>query len=319
MTTDEKILEAATDWLLMIEEDASVLTSDAFEGWLHSSPAHLQAFADVSDTWEDVVPERLGVTAHELVLRRKISTLFHLPAIKTAGFAIATCVALLCMVVAYPHLVPPRAEPQFYQAGIGEIRTIELADASTLYVDTDTSAEVIQSAESRLVTLDHGRVFVKVNSADPRVFKVTAGRMAFTATGTAYAVRILDAGYRLDVYEGTVEIRRDGRLLGAVRAGEGARVSGFTVNRFAVPTTPGMPRPEWTNNRIVFTATPLAEAVAEFNRYSRREIVLGSHHLGNEPVSGTFALNDVEAFLQAVTVIVDAPLHETGGTVTIGK
>jgi transmembrane sensor len=319
MTINEKILETATDWLLLIEEDASVAVSEPFERWLHASPLHIRAFSRVSNTWERMAPERLGLAARLLVLWRRGASLFRVPGVKASGLSLASCMALAGLFIIYTSLAPLSGDPAFYSAGVGEVRTVTLADTSTLYLDTDTSASVRLSSSNRIVALDRGRVFVDVNSQDPRTFKVTAGQIAFTATGTAYAVRALDAGYRLEVYEGTVEIRRNGRLLGAVRAGAGARVSGFAIDRFTIPSHTGETSPDWTRNRIAFTATPLAEAIAQFNRYSRKTIILGDTTLGDRPVSGTFALNDVDAFLQAVTLIVDTPLHENDRTVIIGK
>ena len=220
MQIDQDIYEAATDWLLMIEDDPTVLESAAFEGWLYASNVHMTAFADVSDSWDTLAPAQLGLAAYCLVLWRRLAGLWHglsFPAPRRAGFALASVVAFACLAAVYVTQGPATDTPVYYSAALGEIRTIELADNSTLYVDTGTSAKVLQTAENRIVDLEHGRVFVDVNGADHRVFKVTAGRMAFTATGTAYSVRALDVGYQLDVYEGTVEIRRDNRLLGCCR------------------------------------------------------------------------------------------------------
>ena len=44
----------------------------------------------------------------------------------------------------------------------------------------------------------------------------------------------------------------------------------------------------WTQGRLEFDATPLAEVVAEANRYSTRKLRLGDAALAGMPISGTF-------------------------------
>ncbi|WP_417449827.1 FecR family protein [Kordiimonas sp.] len=311
--------EAAADWLLMIDEDPNVRVSEAFERWLYASPSHLQAFVEVSRSWDAVAPERLGYIAHVLVAVRKVASLRQralFPSRHQVGFALAGVAALVCAAIIYMTQAFPTGAKSFYHAEVGEIRSIELADYSVLYLDTDTSAAVEHSSDSRIVTLEYGRVFVDVNGADPRVFKVMTGPLAFTATGTAYSVLTQPGGYCLEVYEGTVEIRRDQRLLGTFHAGEGAQVLGYAVNRFDVSTS-RTEQPDWTRNRVVFEGTPLAEAVAKFNRYSHKKIVLSAFVKHDMPVTGTFALNDVDAFLGSVEVILGANIRETDNKVLI--
>jgi transmembrane sensor len=49
---------------------------------------------------------------------------------------------------------------------------------------------------------------------------------------------------------------------------------------------------------VVFHETPLAEAVAEFNRYNNRRIIIEDPALANIPVSGNFRATNVDAFVR---------------------
>ena len=316
-------MDAAADWLLLIAEDPGVRVSEPFERWLHAAPENLRAFAQVSNSWAATAPERLGFFSSLLLLHQRGARLWRslMPsgAGRRAGFALAGITALVCLALVYVLVPSATLPPAYYSAPTGTVRTVELADKSTLYIESGTDTRVVMARNSRTVELDHGGVFVKVNGRDSRIFKVVSGPTAFVATGTAYSVRTYEGGPRLQVYEGTVEIRRESRLLGAVHAGEGARVDGYALTRFPVHVTPDMPRPDWTRNRINFDTTPLADAVSEFNRYSRKRIVLLGDGLPQESVSGTFALNDVEAFLHSVTIVAGARLRETDTTIYISR
>jgi transmembrane sensor len=59
----------------------------------------------------------------------------------------------------------------------------------------------------------------------------------------------------------------------------------------------------WTTGRLRFRETPLAEAVAEVNRYSQTKIVLEARRVEAERVSGVFDTGDTKAFVSAVTEI----------------
>lgn len=56
----------------------------------------------------------------------------------------------------------------------------------------------------------------------------------------------------------------------------------------------------WQQGRLEFTDTPLAEVVAEFNRYNRHQLAIGDPSLRSEPFGGTFAPQGYEAFLEVL-------------------
>ena len=54
----------------------------------------------------------------------------------------------------------------------------------------------------------------------------------------------------------------------------------------------------WQERKLVFADTPLHEVVAQFNRRNRTQLVLGDPALAARPVGGTFAAENVEAFVR---------------------
>jgi len=87
-------------------------------------------------------------------------------------------------------------------------------------------------------------------------------------------------------------------------------------------------RLEWRVPVIEFSATPLAEAVAQFNRYSRMpdgsenaRLVLAPDlsGLATEPVSGLFRANNIEAFVHLLGVNMNIASERRGAEIILRK
>jgi transmembrane sensor len=58
----------------------------------------------------------------------------------------------------------------------------------------------------------------------------------------------------------------------------------------------------WQTPRLQFFETPLGEAVAEFNRYNSRQLVLGDTALAPEPIGGTFRVDNIDGFVRLIEI-----------------
>jgi transmembrane sensor len=54
---------------------------------------------------------------------------------------------------------------------------------------------------------------------------------------------------------------------------------------------------------LVFDGTTLADAAAEFNRYSRIKLVVADAKVGLLTINGTFRTNNLQAFVDATQVV----------------
>ena len=59
----------------------------------------------------------------------------------------------------------------------------------------------------------------------------------------------------------------------------------------------------WTRGRLVFESTPLAQAVAEINRYSSRPLRLGDPTLEGLLIGGSFMAGDSAATAAAICAV----------------
>jgi transmembrane sensor len=83
----------------------------------------------------------------------------------------------------------------------------------------------------------------------------------------------------------------------AIEAGSEAHASGGKIQVAPVSELRMRELLSWRTGHLVFLDTALPDAVAEFNRYSKRRIVIQSASLRDIRIGGSFRATDVEGFL----------------------
>jgi len=193
-----------------------------------------------------------------------------------------------------------------YSTGIGEQRTVALADGSTVFLNTDSDVRVQLSRRVRRIELARGEALFSVSHDPSRPFEVHALQGVTTAVGTQFDVELTRGGAAISVLEGTVTVGGRAAVLApvAVTAGNGVGYSqegavselrAAEVNRIQ----------GWRTQRMVFNDIALDTALAEYNRYSRKPIVLSNPAIGSRHINGVFHIGDEAAFLSAL----DQGLH----------
>ena len=187
-----------------------------------------------------------------------------------------------------------------FTTGVGEQWVVQLADGSSVRLDTDSRMKVRFSDGQRLVDLERGQAMFTVAHDAERPFVVAAGDARVTAIGTVFDVQRQASGVSVTLVNGAVDVTRVASAQKPMRlaAGHEARVTAAgTVSRpVDVPIATS-----WTEGRIVFRDTPLSDAVAEVNRYLTAKVVLESQGLATVPVNGVFKTGDRDAFVAAAS------------------
>lgn len=76
----------------------------------------------------------------------------------------------------------------------------------------------------------------------------------------------------------------------------------------------------WRNGKIYLAGDRLDVAVAEFNRYNRRQLVVGDAAIAGERLDGVFRTDDPEGFAKAVEVGLTVPVDLSDpAQIRIGK
>jgi transmembrane sensor len=56
----------------------------------------------------------------------------------------------------------------------------------------------------------------------------------------------------------------------------------------------------WTQGQVILAGEPLRDAVAEFNRYNRRQLLIGDEAIANIPTGGTFYTSELDTFTRSL-------------------
>lgn len=281
-------------------------TLEAFFAW-RSDPANAEAYRRVEKVWAasgrlSGDPEMHAVLT-EIMDRRSGQRLGG--RIRGAIFGVAGAVAAVAVAVGAWAWMDSRT---VFATGVGEQRVVQLADGSTVRLDTASRMRVRYRDGERRIELLDGQALFRVRPDRARPFVVEAGEAEVTAVGTVFDVRRTGGEVRVTLVSGAVDVVRSaGDTPSRMAPGQQARVTPAQVSTRRVDAAAAT---SWTDGRLVFSDTPLASAVEEINRYLIDPIVLEAGALKDVPVSGVFRSGDREAFASAAAEGLDLEVRE---------
>lgn len=225
---------------------------------------------------------------------------------------------------------PATPEPAFADAAAAAtsapLRQV-LPDGSVVLLRNGAELRLEFSGATRRVHIDRGEILFDVVSDASRPFVVRAGGVDVRAVGTAFAVNRRNGMVEVLVTEGKVALERPEVPPPASNApvtdpqwapGSAGIETGQTLalipagHRVVVENTPNPLPPEilavsereiaeilsWRIPTLHFDRTPLSEAMASINQYSRIHLVLDGDTLGDVPLSGAIRADNVQALLE---------------------
>lgn len=287
----EEPIATARRWVVRLRSgDVGPAEVEALDRWRAESVTHRRAFALANAQWQ--------------LLRQAADNVVTTPvAAKSAptrrawiGGALAASVGGAVYLAARPplDLWPSFSELNAdYRTEVGEQRRIEVGDNVSVELNTRTSVSA-GGAEVRGVTLVGGEIAVttgRPGAALQQPFIVSAGAGRVSATramfdlrrdGEAVAVTCLDGDVAIECGSQTAELNAGQQLsyglrgLGAILPSDGRVVEA------------------WRKGLLVFENKPLADVIAEINRYRRGWIVLTSARAGHLPLDATFRLDRID-------------------------
>jgi len=191
-----------------------------------------------------------------------------------------------------------------YTTQIGAISTIPLSDGSKITLNTDSQIRVALDASERRIELDQGEAYFEVAKDATRPFIVAIADKRVIAVGTKFSIRREHDDIRVLVTEGRVRIERNGSSSRTpetqLAAGSQARTAQAAVLVDQPPPMEVEQLLSWRTGYIVFRDTSLTDAVADFNRYTTRKIVIGDPAIANIRIGGNFRSDNADAFLSLI-------------------
>ena len=198
-----------------------------------------------------------------------------------------------------------------------------LADGTV--VELNGAAVIVAdfTASERRVRLERGEAHFTVTKEAARPFTVTAAGVAVRAVGTAFNVRLADNAVEVLVTEGQVRLQPPPAQTSPVAPGNTDTAPPSTPSaperilaarqRAVVATTPSAAAaPEiatltpgeiarvlaWQHRLLDFTATPLGDIVAAFNRRNATQLVLADPGLAALRVNASLRSDNVIGFVK---------------------
>jgi transmembrane sensor len=334
--SDHESIEAtAAAWLAERDDGFTPLQQAQFEHWRQADRRHAAAVDRLEQTWtalqqlREYRPEALVHPDRDLLARPRASKVVPFPALVTALAAAA--VLALAAVWFWPRTTPvATVQPDHFATTAGGYQRMTLSDGSVVELNASSEVRVHYTAAERRVQLVRGEANFTVAKNKERPFWVEAGTIAVRAVGTAFNVRMDAREVEVMVTEGKVQVERTVALTAApatqlavaipiLSAGQRTTVSILPEAVAAPAPQVDLVAPEvmrealaWQGPRLVFSATPLSEVVAQFNRRNQVQLVLGDTELGALPVGGSFRAENVEAFVRLLASDADIAVTRDG-------
>ena len=190
-----------------------------------------------------------------------------------------------------------------YATGIGESRTVTLADGSFVRLAPESRLRDWSTEASRRVALS-GRAFFAVAHDADRPFTVETDAGAVTVLGTRFELSQSQEALRAVVVEGRVSVSNDH---GAV---EVTRGSVATVIRGAAPRSEISDDVysllNWPGGVLVFQGTPLGQAAEEVSRHFGRTLEVSGERLEARRISAWFDGETFDEIAESLCVVAGA-------------
>lgn len=302
--TQARTERQAARWLASLHSDRCDEHERArFRTWLNADARHAAAFEELTSAWELV-----GAAHHSaapipvMVSRRKL--------LLTGGAALTAAAG---------GFVAVSAGAEDYETGVGERRSIILADRSKVLLDADSHLRVRTRDDGCDATLKRGRAHFDLGARASGALTVHAGncnlridRGSFaveTEDGRAGRIIMLSGSAQLQVGEGSGQsaMTLDTAHMFEESSTKIAPVADATVERFTA----------WRNGRAIFSNDSIAQAVATMNRYDRQRLRVEDQRIADLRISGTFRLGDNAAFADALRAMLPVDVAVEDGSLLL--
>lgn len=329
MESSRKIEEIAAAWLLKRDggtwshEDQGQLIA-----WLDSATENRVAFLRLEAAWDEMnrlqalgagLPARTVPTPDELRqlpgwadsersgrgVASERGAFFSTRRVRNGMRLLAVAASLVVLALGILYMAGPFFAGDSYSTPVGAVTSVPLRDGSSITLNTASEVRVQLTEKERLIDLARGEAFFEVAKDPARPFIVQAADKRVIAVGTKFSVRRDEDDVRVVVTEGVVRLESNAGSTRVLPA-EGEMLSAGSVARATAGDTlvqrASLPRAEellsWRSGYLVFDETALADAIAEFNRYNERKIVIRDPRIAAMRLTGKFRSNNFEAFVR---------------------
>ncbi|NMY28441.1 DUF4880 domain-containing protein [Pseudomonas sp. WS 5021] len=295
----QAVVEQASEWLMLQwggEFDGA--QRQAFAHWQAADPEHRRAWQRLQQLQQTLG----GVPADSArAVLRDAPDPQRRAALKLLG--------LLLVAGGSGYLVqgsqPWQAAFAEHRTATGEIRHLTLSDGTHLDLNSDSAIDLRFSATERRIRLIRGEILLTSGHDPSRPLIVETAAGDIQALGTRFAVRELDDGSRVDLYEGRLQVRPVEGVPVLMNAGDSLW---FSATQTSAVTALDANASSWAQHRLIAERQPLGRFVAELSRY-RPGVLRCDEAVSGLLLTGVFPLNDTDAILTALERSLPVRVH----------
>jgi transmembrane sensor len=294
------------------------------ERWLAASPDHRAAYFRLNFVWQEAGRLKAIATSSRPDAAR--SERQRLPRWTTLTSRVlggrsrpALVASILLALCAVLLVLNQRSERDSFSTVVGGLTAVPMSDGSRVILNTDSQVRISVSDDARRVELEHGEAYFEVARDPRRPFIVKAGSRRVVAVGTQFAVRYENGDLRVSVTEGAVRMEPQSEaevLYLAAGTIAHAEEQDVFVQKKAIPEIEQ--HLTWRAGVLTFRNTPLGDAVAEFNRYNVRKIVIEDPAVAALELGGVFRSTDLALFVDLLERGFSLRARDEGDRIVLG-
>jgi transmembrane sensor len=312
-----EVEQRAAEWLERRAcENWNEASDTELESWLAQSPAHAVAFMRLEAAWNRTT----RLAALQKPMRRanaNAQASSRVPVLKIAAAVVVTAAVSIG-----GSLLALHKETQTFATTIGGREALSLIDGSKIELNTDTVLRMAEGSTQRKVWLDKGEAYFDIKHDAAHPFVVMVGNHRVTDLGTKFIVRQEGDRVEVKLLEGSARLDANDGAPSQTAVLKPGDVAIATANATSVTRKPMKELANelgWRRGVLMFDHTTLAEAVAEFNRYSRQKLVIADPQVAKLEIGGTFPSDDVKLFGRATRIALGLHVEERNNTIVISQ
>ncbi|WP_085902036.1 FecR family protein [Kiloniella majae] len=323
MTNELLIPKRASEWIVLLNDDPENLTlQQDFQLWLESDVKHQEDWEVVSRTWHLLghvgpalsVPSVRSQKSHKIPepdlfldqgVAEKSSSFssVYLPlsakSCLTRGVVHVTAFMILFLVIGF-------SGPKFKYLGAdyvnsnSEALVLNLDDGSRITLAPETALDVVFSRKERKVTIVSGAAFFEVSKDTTRPFVVNKKNIQTKVLGTAFLVDEQEAGIRVAVTEGLVQVNHMHRGSVSVQLRPGERIEFLDTEGYKLSKSPVGDIASWREGYLKVRDQSLNSVVSQIDRFFNGHIFIQDADIRERRLTGVFKLSQPRKSLRGI-------------------
>ena len=326
--TETSMLErqARAWWARLHSGQATRADADAFRQWAALSAAHAQAWRELMRVWSALDPLLAEEAARQAEAARSrtrghrfwpaLSNALHSPGRRAfLGGAVAASVTAGVLAVDPPlGLWPSVGElTADYSTATGEQRQVALGEGVSVRMNTQTQINRVQGMQgARGLALVAGEA--EIATAGEAELFVEAGGGRLQARGARFNIRHTGPEVCVTCLDGRVLVSVNGQQR-SVEAGRQVVYDPSGLHEVVRADLANVST--WGTGVLSFDGTPLAEVIAEINRYRPGRIILRNEALGRVAVRMQLSLRSIDNALAMIRELYGAKLRSLPGGIVL--